>query len=263
MWPATAGRPNQGFYWIPAAVRHPRLRILPEPDSPYTGRVIIPDILTSRRLSLPGLLTASLLFAGCATSVALTPSDRLALKNQPVIHVVHYESPLPVMKPLGKAVLPPAESVRKTTGADPAALVATGLGRLLEKTEKLGNLRIEPKRLARPVIRNPHELHEQFKNGLALELWVNQWGFEAVPGVPGQYSLRLDGQARLSNPREGRVLWSSAACRVSGMGNRSYRSTAGDLGNTVKLRKLLVAARNECARQLARHFDNFAQRRGS
>ena len=258
-----AGRPNRGFYWIPAAARHPRPRILPEPESPYTARVINPTIHQSRCLSLSGLLSAGLLFAGCATEVPMTASDRLALKNQPVIHVVHYESPLPVMKSLGKAVLPPAESVRKTTGADPAALVATGLGRLLEKTEKLGNLRIESKRLARPVARHPHELQERFKNGLALELWVNQWGFEAVPGAPGQYGLRLDGQARLSNPREGRVLWSSAACRVSGIGNRSYRSTAGDLGNTVKLRKLLVAARNECARQLARHIDNSAQRQGS
>ena len=245
------------------AARQPQGRISQHSESPYTARVINPAIHISRCLALSGLLSAVLLFAGCATDIPLTPGDRLALKSQPVIHVAHYESPLPVMKPLGKVVLPPAENVRKTTGADPAALVATGLGRLLEKTEKLGNLRIEPKRLARPLARNPHELREQFKSGLALELWVNHWGFEAVPGVPGQYSLRLDGQARLSNPQEGRVLWSSAACRVSGMGNRSFRSTADELGNTVKLRKLLVAARNECARQLARDFDGAAKRRNS
>jgi len=213
--------------------------------------------------ALPGLLGAGVLLTACATEVPLAPTDRVALKDQPVIHVVHYESPLPVMKSLGKVVLPAPESVRKTTGADPAALVATSFGRLLEKTEKLNNLRVEPTQLARPVARHPQDLHTRLSSGLALELWVNQWGFEAIPGVPGQFSLRLDGNARLSNPLDGRVLWSSAACRVNGMGNRLFRSTAGDLTSAVKLRKLLAAARNECARQLARDFDRTARRRSS
>jgi hypothetical protein len=243
------------------AARQSRAWISLPPESPYTARVI--DTMTDRfraMLSLPVLLGAGVLLAACATEVPLAPTDRVALK---VIHVVHYESPLPVMKSLGKVVLPAPESVRKTTGADPAALVATSFGRLLEKTEKLNNLRVEPKQLARPVARHPQDLHTHLGNGLALELWVNQWGFEAIPGVPGQFSLRLDGNARLSNPLDGRVLWSSAACRVNGMGNRSFRSTAGDLSSTVKLRKLLAAARNECARQLARDFDRTARRRSS
>ncbi|HCU53233.1 MAG TPA: hypothetical protein DIC36_02770 [Gammaproteobacteria bacterium] len=223
--------------------------------------------LTIRRnrpiFPLPGLLCSGLLLAACATDIPLTPTDRLALRHEPVIHIVHYESPLPVMKPIGKAVLPAPETVRKTTGADPAALVATGLGRLLEKTEKLDNLRVEPMHMARPVNRRPNEVHKHYTDGLALELWVTQWGFEGIPGVPGQYSLRLDGNARLSNPRDGRILWTSAACRVNGVGNRSFRSTAGDLANAAKLRKLLVAARNECARQLARDLDSDSRRQSS
>jgi len=221
--------------------------------------------LTHRyRSTITGLLGLCVLLAACSTtSQRLSDSDRRALRHQPVIHVVHYDSPLPVVKTIGKATTPRAEQLRQTSGMDPAALVATGFGRLLEKTERLRNVQIESTGLPRPVRAHPRDLHARFAEGLTLELWVEQWGVEAIPGLPHQYSLRLDGSARLSDPGNGRVLWASSSCRVSGMTNRAYRSSAGDLSNPAKLHKLLVGARNECARQLARDLDNPSSRRSS
>jgi hypothetical protein len=216
-----------------------------------------------RTRALAALLGAGLLLGGCAaTGVRLAEPDRAALRKQPAIHVLHYETPLPELKASNKSPPPSAADIRRTAGADPAALVAAQFARLMGKREKLKNLKVEPHHLPRPVAASALELKPKYARGLALELWVDRWAFEAVAGDPGRYGLRLDGRARLSRLDDGRVLWSTGQCRVGGHTSRDYAVAVADLTNTVRLRKLLATARNECARQLARDFDTPANKKG-
>lgn len=200
-------------------------------------------------LGLGPLLTA------CAHHVPLASDDRAALKEQPAIHVLHYETALPTVSAAAGTPTPTPAEVRHNAGADPAALVAASLGRLIEKKQKLTNLRLESPALPPPAARNVGALKPRVHRGLALELWVDNWSFERIAGAPGEFAMRLDGHARLSNPGNGRVLWLADPCRIAGAQNRDYRISTRDLSMSVKLHKLLAAARNDCTRQLMRDFD--------
>jgi hypothetical protein len=208
------------------------------------------------------MTAVGMLLAACSHGVRPTEADRAALKRAPVIHVLHYETAPPTVKAYGKQPLPAAAELRRTSGADPAALVAASLGRLFGKKEKLNNLRMESQHLPRPVAASALDHKPKFRRGLALELWLDTWSFESVAGNPSEVGMRLEGRARLSRLDDGQVLWSTGRCRVGGSTNRDYRLAASDLRNTVKLRKLLNEARNECARQLVRDFDIAPDRKG-
>lgn len=210
--------------------------------------------MPARHRLLLVLLGLASLLAACAHRVPLTAADRATLDEQPALHVLHYDTGLPAVRSAAGSA-PAATEVRRAAGADPAALVAVGLGRLIEKKQKLANLRVDSAALPRPAVRNATALKPRVRRGLALELWVDNWMFEQVAGAPGQFAMHLDGHARLSNPDDGRVLWMADPCRIAGAQNRDFRIGARDLTASVKLRKLLVAARNDCARQLMRDFD--------
>jgi hypothetical protein len=202
---------------------------------------------------LPALAATALLLA-CSQAVRLTETDRAALDDQPAIHVLHYETPLPHIKTFGPAAPPAAAAVRRAAGADPAALVAASFARLLGKKEKLKNLRVEKRHLPRPVAKSATAHKQKYKRGLALELWTDDWAFEAIPGEPGQYGMRFVLRSRLARLDDGRVLWSSGQCRTGGGNLREYKLAAADLTRGTRLRKLLANVRDECARQLLRDF---------
>ena len=68
--------------------------------------------------------------------------------------------------------------------------------------------------------------------------------------------MTLGARSRLSRVEDGRVLWSTGHCSVDGnSSNREQRLAGTELTSGTKLRKLLAAARDECARQLLRDFD--------
>lgn len=211
--------------------------------------------MPARHRYLLALLGLAPLFAACAHRVPLAAADRATLHKQPAIRVLHYDTGLPAVSPAAGTATPAATEVRRTAGADPAALVAVALGHLIEKKQKLANLRIESPALPRPAVRSATALKPRVHRGLALELWVDNWRFERVAGAPGLFAMHLDGYARLSNPDDGRVLWRADPCRIAGAQNRDYRIGARDLTAGVKLRKLLATARTDCARQLMRDFD--------
>lgn len=193
--------------------------------------------------------------AACGHGVRLSDTERVKLRKEPVIHVLHYETALPAIKPDGRTKLPTPHQLRRAAGAEPAALIATNLSRLLGRKEKLHNLKLEARHLPRPVPDSALDHRPKYHRGLALELWVDRWSFEPVAGGPGQYAMQLGARTRLSRIEDGQPLWSTGECRVGGANNRDYRLAAGDLGHALRVRKLLAAARNECVRQLARDFD--------
>lgn len=208
------------------------------------------------------MTATGMLLAACSHGVRLSEADRNALKRAPAIHVLHYETAPPDMKTHGQQPLPAAAELRRLSGADPAALVAASFSRLLGRKHKLHNLKIEARHLPRPVAKSPLDYKPKYRRGLALELWLDTWSFEAVADSPDQVGMRLDGRARLGRIDDGQVLWSTGRCRVGGGANRDFRLAAADLRNTVRLRKLLAEARNECARQLVRDFDVPPEKKG-
>ena len=203
-------------------------------------------------------LVLGLFISACGTQgVRLSETDRSNLAKQPSIQVLHYETALPEIKRGGKLLPPSAFEVRRHAAADPAALIAQSFSRLLGKKQKLKNLRVEPRHLPRPVAKNAGGYREQYRRGLVLELWVEEWSFSPLPANTRTYLMTIGARGRLAHVVDGRVLWSTGHCSVGGStaSNRSMRLAATELTRGTRLRKLLAMARDECARQLMRDFD--------
>lgn len=200
------------------------------------------------------LLLLTLLLAACTAGIRLSDPDRTELRRQNVVHIVHYESRLPRIETSNKAA-PSSSAVRRHAAADPAALVAKNFSLLLAKKEKLKNLRIEPGQRPLPVARDATAYRDKFPNGLVLEIWTDAWSFSALPADPNSYTMTLAVRSRLARTDNGRVLWSTGRCRVNGNNtNRDQQLLSTELTSGKKLRKVLAAARDECARQLIRDF---------
>jgi hypothetical protein len=197
------------------------------------------------------------LCSACATqSVHLSDSDRTTLRTQPAIYVLHYQTAAPEILAGGKKPPPAAAEVRKHAAADPAALIGQSFSHLLGKKEKLNNLHVEPQHLPLPVANNARVYQAQYRHGLALELWVDEWHFNPLLADTKTYLMTLNLRTRLARIDDGQVLWSTGRCSVGGntAGNRDMRLTRTELTSGTRLRKLLAMARDECARQLYRDF---------
>jgi len=199
-----------------------------------------------------------LLVSACASpGVRLSDADRASLANQPAIQVLHYETPLPAIKAGSKNPPPAAFDVRKHAAADPAALIAQSFSRLLGKKVKVTKLQVDSRQLPQPVAKDASIYREKYRQGLVLELWVDEWSFSPLPADARFYLMTLNASSRLARVEDGRVLWSTGRCSVGGnnASNRDMRLAGTELTGGTKLRKLLAAARDECARQLMRNFD--------
>jgi len=213
--------------------------------------------LTMVRVGTFALVLCFLLVSGCGTHGArLSDADRASLAKQPAIRVLHYETPLPGINNGSKIPPPSAFDIRKHAAADPAALIAQSFSRLLGKKEKIKNLHVESRHLPLPVAKNASIYREKYRHGLVLELWVDEWSFSPQPADTRIYLMTLNARSRLARVEDGRVLWSSGRCSVGGnsASNRDMRLAGTDLIAGTRLRKLLAAARDECARQLLRDF---------
>jgi hypothetical protein len=107
-----------------------------------------------------------------------------------------------------------------------------------------------------PVATDTDPFREQYRHGLVLELWVEEWNFSSLPADTKTYLMTLNLRSRLSRVDDGQVLWSTGHCSVGGnnANNRDVRLTRSELTSGTRLRKLLATARDECARQLYRDF---------
>ena len=203
-------------------------------------------------------LVFGLFISACGTQgVRLSETDRTNLTRQPSIQVLHYETALPEIKRGSKLLPSSAFEVRRHAAADPVALIAQSFSRLLGKKQKLKNLRAESRHLPRPVAKNASIYREQYRHGLVLELWVEEWSFSPLPADTRTYLMTIGARGRLADVVDGRVLWSTGHCNVGGStaSNRDFRLAATELTRGTRLRKLLTMARDECARQLMRDFD--------
>lgn len=199
-------------------------------------------------------LLVTLQLAACTAGIRLSDPDRTEVRRQNVVHIVHYESRLPRIDTRNKAA-PSSNAMRRHAAADPAALVAKKFSLLLAKKEKLKNLRIEPAARPLPVVPDATFYRDKFANSLVLELWTEAWTFTALPTNPNTYTMSLGMRSRLARTDNGRVLWSTGHCRVDGNNaTREQRLLHTELTSGMKLRKVLAAARDECARQLIRDF---------
>lgn len=193
--------------------------------------------------------------AACAAGIRLSDADRTELRRQSVVHVLHYESRAPRIETSNKASAPHPSAVRRHAAADPAALVAKNFSLLLAKKERLKNLRVEPRRRPLPVARDAIAYRDKFPKSLVLELWTDAWTFRPLPANPKTYTMSLSMRSRLARTDNGRVLWSTGRCRVDGnTASREQRLLHTELTSGSKLRKVLAAARDECARQFVRDF---------
>lgn len=200
-------------------------------------------------------LLMTLQLAACAAGTRLSDADRTELRRQTTVHVVHYESRAPRIETSNKAA-PSSSAIRRHAAADPAALVAKNFSLLLAKKEKLKNLRVEAGHRPLPVVRDATAYRDKFANSLVLELWTDTWTFSALPSDSNTYAMSLGMRSRLARTDNGRVLWSTGRCRVDGnTASREQRLLHTDLTSGTKLRKVLAAARDECARQLVRDFE--------
>ena len=212
--------------------------------------------MTTYRNTFLLLLGTALVLAGCSTgNKRLNDAERTNLGKASAIHVLHYDTPLPQLRSPEKNAPAPA-AIRKTVAADPAAQIASQFARALARQEKLRNVQT-PQALHRPVAQNAREFRDKLRDGLALEVWVDDWLISPVPGDTKSYALSLTSHARLSRVTDGKQLWRAEACRANGM--RSNKLALADLTQGARLRKALTAARDECAHQLLR---DFAQRPG-
>ncbi len=192
------------------------------------------------------------LLAGCAHNVPLRDDVRTRLAKEPVIHVLHYPSPAPMVKAIGKSAVPTPAAVQRSVGSDPAAQLAQGLARLLAKKQRLRNLQVEKRPLPPPVAKDASVHKGQLRRGLALETWVEGWSL--VPAKSGgNYVMTLRARTRLARIDDGQVLWLSRPCQV-GNDSHNTRVAARDLTNAGRVRRAAGAARDECVRQLARDF---------
>jgi len=209
------------------------------------------------RIGMFALVLCVLLISGCASQgVRLSDADRTSLASQPAIQVLHYETPLPEIKSGSKNPPPAAIDVRQHAATDPAVLIAQGFSRLLGKKEKVNSLHVESRHLPRPVAKDASSYREQYRHGLVLELWVDDWSFSPLPADTKIYLMTLTARSRLARVEDGRVLWSTGRCGVGGntASNRDMRLAESDFTAGTRLRKLLAAARDECVRQLLRDF---------
>ena len=200
-----------------------------------------------------GGLLAGWLVTACSSGVRLSEPERAGIEQQ-TVNIVHYHSALPRIEPRTKLAITTPLAIRQHAAADPAAIVAQSFSRLLGKKEKIKNLRVEAHGLALPVPNSATGYREKFRHGLVLEVWTAGWSFAALPADPKTYAMTLGIRTRLTRLADGQVLWSTGQCRTDGLNNRALRLPAKELTSGIMLRKLLAAARDECARQLVRDF---------
>ena len=221
---------------------------------------------------LPILFIATLLLPACASkNIYLNDTERANLRKQAAIHVVHYATALPEVRPptvkrhYAKVKLhdtPSGAEIQGNLGNfNPTLEVTQRFVRILSKSAGLGNLRTERNSAPLPVLKDPGQFKEKYKTGAVLEVWIQRWGFHYTPIDWKTYTLTLNAHARLSRVDNGQLLWTIGECSYGGSGNTyDDRIVLGDLKTSeskkvqAKIKQTVGRIAEECARQLMHDF---------
>lgn len=221
---------------------------------------------------LPALFIATLLLPACASkNIYLNDTERANLRKQPALHVVHYATPLPEVRPptvsrhYAKVKLhdtPSGAEIQSNLGNfNPTLEVTQRFVKTLSKGAGLGNLRTERESAPLPVPKDLGPFKEKYKTGVVLEVWIQRWGFHYTPIDWKTYSITLNAHARLSRVDNGQLLWTVGDCGYAGSGNTyDDRIVLGDLKTSeskkvqAKIKQTVSRIADECARQLMHDF---------
>lgn len=193
------------------------------------------------------------------------------MRKQPVIHVVHYATPVPEVRPptarrsyvkIKLHEVPSGAEIQSNLGTfDPTLELTNHFTRTLAKSAGLANLRTDRSVTPLPVVSDAGIFRDQYKNGSVLEVWIERWGFQYTPVDWKTYTITMQVRSRLTRLEDGKTLWNVGECGYGGSGN-SYadRIVLADL-NTSESRKVQAKIRQtvsniaaECARQLLHDF---------
>jgi len=223
---------------------------------------------------LPLLLLATFLLPACATqsrNIFLNDAERAALRKQPTIHVVHYSTPLPEVRPptvsrhYAKVKLhdtPSGAEVQSNLGNfDPTLEVTQRFVGILSKRAGLANLRTEREAAPLPVLKDLDQYKAKYKDGVVLEVWIPRWGFHFTPIDWKTYSITLSAQARMSRVENGKLIWTVGKCSYGGSGNTyDDRIVLTDLKTSeskkvqAKIKQTVARIAEACASQLMQDF---------
>ena len=176
------------------------------------------------------VLALMLLLPACASKqIYLDDNERAALRKQPVIHVVHYMTPTPEVRPptvshsYVKVKLhdaPNGVEIQSNLGNfDPALEVSNQFTKALARSAGLGNLRTEREATPLPAISDTGIFKEKFKSGSVLEVWIERWGFHFTPIDWQTYTVTMQVRSRLTRLEDGKTLWNMGRCSYGGSGN--------------------------------------------
>ena len=212
------------------------------------------------------------LLPACASrQIYLDDSERAALRKQPVIHVVHYSTPTPEVRPptarrsyvkIKLHDAPNGVEIQSNLGNyDPALEVSNQFSRALTKSAGLGNLRADREATPLPVVSDTSIFKDKFKSGSVLEVWVERWGFQFTPIDWQTYTITMQVRSRLTRLDDGKTLWNMGRCSYGGSGNTySDRIVLADLKTSeskkvqAKIKQTVSNIAAECARQLLQDY---------
>jgi len=221
------------------------------------------------------LLLAAALLLGCAGCqiIPMNADSSAALREAQVVQVVRYHSaPInitnpkdaPGLGPLSVAVigsvtssgeLPTGDALARVFKLpDPAEEVARRLVEKLKAEGALGNLRLEPNPLARPLPEDASQYRARYPSGLVLELSVDTQG--AAPGATNwkTYTYYMGGRARLIRMSDGKVLWLDT-CNIHAFAEdaakRQLDVSEFEANNGARLKEITNYSIERCSRILA------------
>lgn len=220
------------------------------------------------------VLLAAGALQGCGSNqVKMSAEDSAALRQASAIRVVRYRSPAmnitapkdaPGLGFLGSALvgsgtasgeIPAGHSLASAYGlSDPADEVGRRLAEKLRAEGGLANLRTEPKLLARPLVEEPAHYRSAYKDGLVLEISVENHGASYGAVNWKTYTYFLAGRARLIRMSDGKVLWLDA-CNIHAFADdaakRQLDVTEFEKNNAARLKEVLSYTNERCSRVLA------------
>lgn len=218
------------------------------------------------------VLAFMLLLPACASKqIYLDDNERAALRKQPVIHVVHYATPTPEVRPptarrsyvkIKLHDAPNGVEIQSNLGNyDPALEVSNQFSRALTKSAGLGNLRADREATPLPVVSDTSIFKDKFKSGSVLEVWIERWGFHFTPIDWQTYTITMQVRSRLTRLDDGKTLWNMGRCSYGGSGNTySDRIVLADLKTSeskkvqAKIKQTVSNIAAECSRQLLQDY---------